>query len=94
MNEKEIAQKLLPLLEVSIKYSKYTEKFHVSSTNVEIRKDGMLYSPCFHCDTPLEALQATFTALMIADLIVKDAYGSNREEIKWNGTNFEQIGGY
>ena len=91
LNEKEIVEKLIPLSDVSIIYSKHTSKFYVSLNNVEIKKEGMLHSPCFHCDTPLEALQTTFTALMIADLIVKNAYGTNREEIKWDTDHFEQI---
>ena len=88
MNEKQLANKLQQLSSVHILYSE-TGKFYVSLYGIETKTDdGMLTSINHHCDTPLEALQTTFTALIFARVIVKDAYEDSRKEFKWEKDNF------
>ena len=91
LNEKEISDKLTQLSDVSIMYSKSSNMFYADLKAIEIKKGCMLHSISYHCKTPLEALQTTFTALMFANLIVKNAYGKDREEFKWSGDHFQKI---
>ena len=89
MNENQLANKLQQLSSVHILYSECTGKFYVPLYGIEIKTDdGMLTSVSHHCDTPLEALQTTFTALIFARIIVKDAYKDSRKEFKWEKDNF------
>lgn len=91
LNKKQIIKKILPLSRVTILKSDYTNKFYVSLYGIEIKENDMLHTPCFNCDTPLEALQTTFTALIFAKLIVKDAYGANRKEFRWIKNRFQKV---
>lgn len=90
MNEKEIAEKLSGLDNVEIGFSMTTKKFFVSLRKVEIKEGNFLKSVGYHADTPQEALDLTLTALILADSIVKDAYG-DRVIYKWDGNKFEKV---
>ena len=83
LNREQLIEKMSSLSEIIILKDANGDSY-ISLYDIEIKKGSMLHSPCFHCKTELETLQTTFTALVFANIIVKNAYGDNRKEFKWS----------